>query len=158
MILYHGSNQLITEIDLKKSRPNKDFGRAFYLSEDKKQALEMADFKTMAEGGEPVINKYEFDEKLMSSSDLKTKSFTEYSEEWAKFIFSNRDSKNGGSVHNYDIVYGPITNDRVGRQIANLKDGYITFGMFMERLKYIEGVTFQYAFCTELAISKLKRL
>lgn len=80
MILYHGSNQLITEIDLKKSRPNKDFGRAFYLSEDKKQALEMADFKTMAEGGEPVINKYEFDEKLMSSSDLKTKSFTEYSE------------------------------------------------------------------------------
>ena len=29
MMLYHGSNQTIDEIDLRKSRPNKDFGRAF---------------------------------------------------------------------------------------------------------------------------------
>ncbi len=29
MILYHGINTDLSEIDLKKSRPDKDFGRAF---------------------------------------------------------------------------------------------------------------------------------
>ncbi len=32
--LYHGSNVEIEQIDLSKSRPFKDFGRAFYLSVD----------------------------------------------------------------------------------------------------------------------------
>lgn len=30
MRLYHGSNQQILEIDLKKSKDHKDFGRGFY--------------------------------------------------------------------------------------------------------------------------------
>lgn len=38
MILYHGSNITIETIDLSKSKPNKDFGKAFYLSEQKQQA------------------------------------------------------------------------------------------------------------------------
>lgn len=42
MILYHGSNQVIDRIDLSKSRPNKDFGRAFYLSPMESQAMDMA--------------------------------------------------------------------------------------------------------------------
>lgn len=29
---------------------------------------------------------------------------------------------------------------------------------FLERLKFMKGITFQYAFCTELAISKLIRI
>lgn len=33
--LYHGSNVKIETIDLKKSRPNKGFGRGFYLSADR---------------------------------------------------------------------------------------------------------------------------
>lgn len=32
MKLYHGSTVNIEKIDLDKSKPNKDFGRAFYLS------------------------------------------------------------------------------------------------------------------------------
>ncbi len=32
MKLYHGSTVDITEIDLAKSKPNKDFCKAFYLS------------------------------------------------------------------------------------------------------------------------------
>ena len=42
MRLYHGSTVDIQQIDLGKSKPNKDFGRAFYLSADEQQALEMA--------------------------------------------------------------------------------------------------------------------
>jgi len=32
MKLYHGSSVEISAIDLKKSKPYKDFGRAFYLT------------------------------------------------------------------------------------------------------------------------------
>ena len=44
MILYHGSNMTIERIDLDKSKPNKDFGKGFYLSESETQAMEMAAF------------------------------------------------------------------------------------------------------------------
>ena len=45
MKLYHGSTVEIPHVDLAKSKPNKDFGRAFYLSDDEQQALEMAQFR-----------------------------------------------------------------------------------------------------------------
>ena len=51
MILYHGSNTTIDKIDLKKSKPNKDFGKGFYLSEDEEQAIEMAKYKSSILGG-----------------------------------------------------------------------------------------------------------
>lgn len=47
MILYHGSNQDIKEIDLTKTRPNKDFGQGFYLTADEEQAMQMAKQKVV---------------------------------------------------------------------------------------------------------------
>ena len=46
MKLYHGTNRDFDQIDLLKSKPNKDFGRGFYLSADYKQALNMAQVKS----------------------------------------------------------------------------------------------------------------
>lgn len=40
MKLYHGSTIDIERIDLALSKPNKDFGRAFYLSTDRQQAVD----------------------------------------------------------------------------------------------------------------------
>ena len=40
--LYHGSNIFIEKIDLAQCNPYKDFGQAFYLTEDRKQAVEIA--------------------------------------------------------------------------------------------------------------------
>ena len=45
LTLYHGSTVDINRIDLAKSRPNKDFGRGFYLSADRQQAWRMGEFK-----------------------------------------------------------------------------------------------------------------
>ena len=39
MTLYHGSIIVVAKVDLALSKPNKDFGRAFYLSDDRQQAL-----------------------------------------------------------------------------------------------------------------------
>ena len=158
MILYHGSNIAIDVIDLGKSKPNKDFGKAFYLSEQKQQAEEMAAFTVERFGGKPVVTAFAFDETCLKNTQLRYKSFNEYSREWADFILANRDADTETNIHDYDIIYGPIANDSVGRQIFNLKEGYIDFEEFMKRLHFMKGISFQYAFCTELAISKLIRI
>lgn len=156
MILYHGSNIAIAQIDLGKSKPNKDFGRGFYLSEDKVQAEAMALFKSMQLGGDPVVTKFEFDDSVLNKySLLRVKIFKDYSEEWADFVFVNRE---GNDVEHYDIVYGPIANDKIGLQIRKLKDGSIDKAEFMNRLKYMKGITHQYLFGTEAAIKFLKRI
>ena len=48
MQLYHGSTVNIESIDLLKSRPNKDFGKGFYLSADYQQAWRMIMTSSMA--------------------------------------------------------------------------------------------------------------
>lgn len=156
MKLYHGSNILIDKIDLSKSRPNKDFGRGFYLSDNEEQALEMAKFKTLTLGGEPLISIFEFDENIITNNTLKVKVFQDYSEEWADFVFANREGLD--NVEEYDIVYGPIANDTVGLQIRKLKSGNIDKVEFLNRLKYMKGITFQYYFGTENAIKTLKKI
>ena len=153
MKLYHGSTIDIQQIELAKSKPNKDFGRAFYLSDNKQQVLEMAQFRAEFEETVPVVNVYEFDETLFQQ--FRYKRFEEYTEEWAHFVYDHRTEPNGKTLHDYDIVYGPIANDRVGAQIARFKQSYITFDEFLRRIQYIKGITFQYAFCTQKAIDKL---
>lgn len=46
MMLYHGSNTKIEQIDLALSKVGKDFGCGFYLSANKDQAFELATRKT----------------------------------------------------------------------------------------------------------------
>ena len=153
MKLYHGSTIDIQQIDLAKSKPNKDFGRAFYLSADEQQAVEMAQFCAEFEETSPVVNVYEFDESLFRQ--FRCKRFEEYTEEWAHFVYDHRTDSQGRTLHDYDIVYGPIANDRIGAQITRFKQGYITFDEFLRRIQYIKGITFQYAFCTQRAVDKL---
>ncbi|MBQ9537815.1 MAG: DUF3990 domain-containing protein [Treponema sp.] len=45
VILYHGSTVEIKEIDLSLSKPNKDFGKGFYLSDNFVQAYELASLR-----------------------------------------------------------------------------------------------------------------
>ncbi|MBR6140853.1 MAG: DUF3990 domain-containing protein [Bacteroidaceae bacterium] len=158
MRLYHGSTVDIDHIDLTKSRPNKDFGRGFYLSADRQQAWRMGEFKALTEGGNPVMNTYLFDETVLTSDELHVLTFDGYTREWAEFIFLNRNNHNITPVHNYDIVYGPIANDRVGVQIGKYEAGDITLEQFLENLKYMKGVTFQYFFGTERALAKLSKI
>lgn len=158
MKLYHGSNMRIEQVDLSFSKPNKDFGRAFYLSDDYSQAEELANLKATFLGGKPIISTFEFDENLISEGEIKFKSFEGYTEEWAHFIYDHRNDEQGRTLHDFDVVYGPIADDKVGAQINNFRNGYITFDTFVERIKYMKGVTFQYAFCTQLAISKLVKV
>ena len=95
---------------------------------------------------------------MLTSGELKVHTFDGYTREWADFIFLNRNNKTAAPVHDYDIVYGPIANDRVGVQIGKYEAGDITLDQFLENLKYMKGITFQYYFGTERAISKLTKI
>lgn len=50
MNLYHGTNINFEAIDLTKSKPYKDFGKGFYLTDIQNQALLMAQRKCELEG------------------------------------------------------------------------------------------------------------
>lgn len=155
MILYHGSNVAIESIDLTKSKRYKDFGQAFYLSADREQAIKMAEAKTVQFGGEVCVTTFKFDEECLEG--LSVMSFPRYSREWAEFVYNNRDEQQDFH-HGYDIVYGPIANDYIGLQIRDYRRQRLTFEQFMKNILYHQGETFQYAFCTEAAIAKLKRI
>ena len=118
----------------------------------------MADYKAAQIEGISVVNAFEFDERNLEDTSLKVKIFKEYDKEWADFIFANRNNPSSVSVHNYDVVIGPIANDRVGLQIRKYMDEEIDLPTFIERLKYMKGITIQYYFGTERAISLLKKI
>ena len=157
MILYHGSNVSVQAIDLNKGRKGKDFGQGFYLSAQYEQAHRMAELTVFKNGeGTPIVSEFLFDEN--QARNLKVLRFEGYTKEWAEFIVMNRNNRTGQQAHDYDIVYGPIANDNVGEQVVLFKGGYISKERFLRKLKNMRGITFQYAFCTDAAISKLKKL
>ncbi|MDO5524605.1 MAG: DUF3990 domain-containing protein [Prevotella sp.] len=159
MKLYHGSYVDITEIDFSMSFPNKDFGKGFYLSDNYEQAFQIAKFKSEALDVQPVVNVYEFDEEVMTHPELLSiKVFKEYSKDWADFVLRNRTSSYGESIHDFDIVYGPIANDRVGLQIRKFIEHDITLERFIENLKYMKGITFQYFFGTKKSLDYLHKI
>jgi hypothetical protein len=157
MILYHGTNVEFEKIDLLKSKPNKDFGRGFYLSPLHEQAQAMAEVKVeQLEYGHPIVLQYEVNEEDMK--ELRILEFDSYSEEWAKFILANRNNKSAEAVHGYDIVKGPIADDRVGLQLWKYETHAIDLPTLVKNLQYMKGITIQYFFGTERAINILNRI
>lgn len=156
--LYHGSNIEIDKIDLKKGRLGKDFGQGFYLSENKSQALKMAQTAVdREETGYPTVTTYLFDESLLHTHDaLNVKIFEGYSKEWAQFVFLNRANKTESQAHDFDVVYGPIANDKVGVQIRRFMMKYIDIDQLVKELEFIHP-TYQYFFGTERSISYLTK-
>ena len=157
MILYHGTNADFDEIDLRKSKPNKDFGQGFYLSREYAQAMAMAKIKVeQLESGTPTVLTFEADDEAMVG--LKVLRFDDYTEEWASFILLNRNNTSREPAHDYDIVIGPIANDRVGVQLWKYENKSIDLPTLVHKLRNMKGITFQYFFGTERAIKILKRL
>lgn len=157
MRLYHGSNMDFTEVLLSKCRPNKDFGRGFYLTDIRSQAQEMAIRRTEFSGkGTPVVQEYSFDESLLNSQDLKVKVFEGVSREWAEFILANRMAR-GKRLHDFDIVVGPVADDGVVYQLNLYMQRLITIDDLVRELTF-KRLNNQYFFGTEKALLVLKRV
>ena len=156
MILYHGSNVSVAEIDLGMSNVGKDFGCGFYLTPYEQHALRQAQRKTEMENtGVPTVTRYRFDELALSNGDLNVKVFESYTSDWADFVLMNRQNRSHIQAHSYDIVVGPVANDAVGYQIRRFIGGIITKEQLLEELKYMKESSIQYFFSTDRALKYL---
>lgn len=155
MRLYHGTNVDFKKIDITKSMKNKDFGQGFYLTDIREQAERMAQRRVRLGRGTPIVQEYEFDEERLNTLNVLT--FETASEEWANFIFKNRNNKNGEFHHPYDIVIGPIADDGVAYLLGRFSEGTMTLEELAHELEF-RHLNKQYFFGTERAIALLKRI
>ena len=157
MKLYHGTNVEFDRILLSKCRPNKDFGRGFYLTDIRSQAREQAIRRCEFEGwGTPVVQEYQFDVNLLKSQELNVKQFDGVCREWAEFILQNRMAR-GRRMHEYDIVVGPIADDGVVYQLNLYMQRLISLETLVRELTY-RRLNNQYFFGSEKSINLLQRL
>lgn len=157
MKLYHGTNVDFSEIDFSKSNRFKDFGKGFYLTDIRSQAEELAQKRAARDGGVPIVQEYEFDETLLSTSQLKVLHFEEPTAEWADFIYKNRKRKAPYFQHDYDVVIGPIADDGVAYLLDRYEEGSYTIDELARELKY-KRLNRQYYFGTAHSILFLKRI
>ncbi|NLV22698.1 MAG: DUF3990 domain-containing protein [Syntrophomonadaceae bacterium] len=162
MILYHGSNVFVEEIDLRKCRPFKDFGRGFYCTELKEQAELMAKRVAYIYGGHPYVTMWELSDDAFVSSELNIKAFAESSKEWAMFVLNNRnrdfteyDSAECNHDNKYDIVTGPVANDDLALLFRTFTNGFIDMDALVKGMKY-KRLSEQISFHTEKALRYLK--
>ena len=156
MILYHGTNAIIEDVDLSQSRVGKDFGLGFYLTPDEQVAHRQAERKFEQFGeGEVIVYKFFVDDDALTTAN--TLRFDGYTLDWARFVLNNRKNRTRIQAHDYDIVIGPIANDVVGYQIRRVEEGIISEEQFLEEIKY-HMVTIQYLFATPKAINLLQRI
>jgi hypothetical protein len=157
MKLYHGTNVEFGSIDLAKCPPDRDFGKAFYTTSIKAHAERRAQESVRRFKGVATVMEFDFDfdEIISANPALRVKRFENVCEEWARFIMYNRLRKASDPKHDYDIVEGPVANDKMFRQFQRFISNRIKLAEFIKSLAYPKGGTHQIAFCTERAIDSL---
>lgn len=115
--LYHGSISVIEKVDVSMGRGRKDFGKGFYMSVSKQQAIGMMHkkykeakrkyFNSNKSNFREVLYKVELDESIISALNIKI--FNSADVEWLDFILMCRNSN--ALPHDYDLVIGPTADD-----------------------------------------------
>lgn len=153
MLLYHGSNIEFSKPQILESDRRLDFGKGFYLTSSFEQAKRWAELTVKRRGsGKETVSVFEFDEN--SVSDLKILHFTQAQKEWLEYVTMNRKNQTI-SNDNYDIVIGPVANDRTIPVISLYFSGIYDIEETIKRLMP-QKLCDQYTFRTEKAIKKLK--
>ena len=132
MNLYHGSLDIVKTPEIRIPNRMLDYGAGFYTTTSIEQAQawvqrRMKEFRV--ETG--YVNTYEFDKKILSS--VNSLIFNAPTEEWLDFVMNNRTDPK--FTHSYDIVYGPVANDRVYAAFALYEGGILNKQELINELK-----------------------
>ncbi|GMO25970.1 MAG: DUF3990 domain-containing protein [Termitinemataceae bacterium] len=133
MTLYHGSNKDFSAVDFSKSKNKRDFGKGFYLTTIKEQALDWAKKQFDRFDGDDIIV-YEYE--LLNIDGLLIKKFEALSKEWIEFVMNNRTK--GGLQHGFDVVQGSVANDDTTETIAFYVSGIYSVEEALNRLRYMK--------------------
>lgn len=151
MKIYHGSLEVVEHPMILLPNRKLDYGEGFYTTTSEKQSKEWAERRMFEKHSTyAYVNVYEFDDKKLT--DFKSLIFSEPNREWVEFVMANRTQK--GFIHDYDIVYGPVANDRVYLQFGLYESGVISVETLIRELKTYKLID-QYLFHTERALTSL---
>ena len=152
MKIYHGSIDKVEVPEIRESNRTLDYGRGFYTTTSFKQAEDWVR-RRMSENKVSVgyVCVYELDESALQ--DLKALVFETPTDEWVDFVMKNRTLK--GYEHEYDLVYGPVANDKVYAAFALYEGGLIDKNTLISELKTYKLVD-QYLFHTAQALQYIK--
>lgn len=152
MKIYHGSLEIVEYPLIIKGNRRLDYGEGFYTTTSEKQSKDRAKRRMLEKHATcGYVNVYEFDNQKLS--ELKSLFFSEPSKEWAEFVMANRTQKDFN--HDYDIVYGPVANDKVYLQFSLYESGAIGIDTLISELKTYKLVD-QYLFHTEKALTAIR--
>ena len=152
MICYHWSDVVVEVPKILKSKRPLDFGVGFYVTSNKEQATKWSTIVALRNNNKKkYVNKYEFniDEAI---NKLRILYFSSPNEEWLKFVCDNRKGK---STSDYDIVIGPVADDKVYRVVLLYEHGDIDKDLALKKLK-TEKLCDQILFHTEKSLEYLK--
>lgn len=152
MRLYHGSTVTVRRPSLRPGRSKADFGKGFYTTSNLEQAERWAHIKKEREGAErAVVSVYEFDESLLKQEVWKIRRFTGADEAWLLFVTGCRHSLK----HNYDLVEGPVANDKVFTTVNLFESGVLSAEAAILELKVYKTYD-QLSFHSDRAIKTLR--
>lgn len=112
--LYHGSLEIVATPEIRKSNRTLDYGEGFYMTSSAEQAEAWVRRKLKGNITFGYVNIYEYDDNM--EAEFETLAFERPDEAWLDFVMSNR--MNPDFKHYYDIVKGPVANDRVYASFA----------------------------------------
>jgi len=156
MIVYHGSYTKIIEIDLSMTMPRKDFGKGFYVTKIKEQAEKWAERIGDDNNCEGVVTEFVFYENAFIDGVHKVLRFDDYTDEWLDFVVQNRRKDAPIKAHDYDIIEGPVADDRISQNITKYVEGKISREKFFQMLRRDEEPTHQICFCTSDSLLMLE--
>ncbi len=157
MQVFHGSYTEIEKVDLNKCQANKDFGKGFYVTKISKQAEDWAKIIGEVHQTKGVVTEFTFYERAFSEKNLKTLRFDKYDNEWFDFIILNRNLEKTEQQHDYDIIEGPVADDKVQKRITRYLEGLISRKDFFEQLSKYPEPSHQICFCTINSLRMLKK-
>lgn len=131
MILYHGSLEIVESPEVREPNRTLDYGAGFYLTSSAEQAVDWVNRKLRNGATRGYVNVYEYNPAL--ESELSVLEFEKPTEEWLDFVMANRMDRS--FTHDYDIVKGPVANDRVYASFALYEAGLLSKHELISELK-----------------------
>lgn len=151
MKLYHGSNLEIKNPQILESDRKLDFGTGFYLTSSYEQAEKWAILTAKRRGeGRPIISVFEYEDN--KSSELNILKFENADIEWLRFVSGNRN--NQSTKNDYDIIIGPVANDKTMPVISLYFTGVYSEEDTIKRL-LPQNLQDQFVFKTEKSLKQL---
>lgn len=152
IVLYHGSSEIVEHPEVRTPNRTLDFGNGFYLTSSAEQARRLIVSRFDRGWAKCFVCAYEFNLEA-AMKELKVKIFDQPDREWVDFVLHNR--MTAGFDHDYDLVIGPVANDRVYTQFSLFEGGIISVDTLIAELKTYVLVD-QYLFHSEKALKFLQ--